>query len=86
MQFPGRFNQPMRLQQQHNYVPISKTGPGKSAVPLTIVTLCRGVTVVMVPLFRLESDQVKKAMHFEKGVKAYHVDEHCGEDGRLLRN
>ena len=40
---------------------ILKTGSGKSTVPLTIVTLCRGVTVVMVPLVGLGSDQVKKS-------------------------
>ena len=39
---------------------ISKTGSGKSAVPLTIATLRRGVTIIMVPLLGLGSDQVEK--------------------------
>ena len=65
---------------------ISKTGSGKSAVPLTIATLRRGVTVVMVPLLGLGSDQVKKSTQLEKGIKAYHVDEHRGKDGRVLRS
>mmetsp|Transcript_11434 Transcript_11434/g.25104 ORF Transcript_11434/g.25104 Transcript_11434/m.25104 type:complete len:717 (-) Transcript_11434:43-2193(-) len=64
---------------------ISKTGSGKSAVPLTIATLRRGVTIVLVPLLGLGSDQVKKAAREEKGIAAYHVDEHRGADGKLLR-
>ena len=65
---------------------ISKTGSGKSAVPLTIAMLCRGVTIVLVPLLGLGSHQVKKASRAEKGLCWYHVDEHKGADGTLLRN
>ena len=64
---------------------ISKTGSGKSVVPLTMATLRRGVTIVLVPLLGLGSDQVKKAAREENGIAAYHVDEHSGADGKLLR-
>ena len=40
---------------------ISKIGSGKSAVPLTIATIQRGITIVVVQLLGLGSDQVKKA-------------------------
>jgi hypothetical protein len=64
---------------------ISKTGSGKSAVPLTIATLRCGITIVLVPLLGLGSDQVKKASREERGISAYHVDEHRGADGVILR-
>ena len=57
---------------------ISKTGSGKSAVPLTIATLRHGITIVLVPLLGLGSDQVKKASRVDKCIHAYHVDEHRG--------
>jgi hypothetical protein len=65
---------------------ISKTGSGKSAVPLTIATLRCGITIFLVPLLGLGSDQVKKASREERGIRAYHVDEHRGADGVLLRD
>ena len=64
---------------------ISKTGSGKSAVPLTIASLRHGITIILVPLLGLGSDQVKKASRVEKGIHSYHVNEHRGRDGTLLR-
>ena len=65
---------------------ISKTGSGKSAAPLSITTLRCGITIVLVPLLGLGSDQVKKASREERGIRAYHVDEHRGPNGVLLRD
>jgi hypothetical protein len=39
---------------------IAKTGSGKSAIPLTVGSLLTGVTLTMVPLVGLGSNQVKK--------------------------
>ena len=55
---------------------IPKTGSGKSAIPLTIATLCRGVSIILVPLLGLGSDQVTKAILADKNIHAFHVDEH----------
>ena len=62
-----------------------KTTEGKSLIPLTLATIFNGVTVVLVPLIGLGSDQVKKASVPEHNVEAYHVDEHKFEDARKLR-
>jgi hypothetical protein len=40
---------------------VAKTGSGKSAVPMTVGSLQMGVTLTMVPLVGLGSDQVKSA-------------------------
>jgi len=62
----------------------AKTGSGKSAIPLTISTLRRGITVVLVPLLGLGSDQVTKSHGVGGNIESYHVDEHQGEDAALL--
>ena len=64
---------------------IAKTGSGKSAVPLTIGSLQTGVTLVMVPLVGLGSDQVNKCQNKACFIEGYHLDEHRGDDGRVLR-
>ncbi|KAL7535523.1 hypothetical protein ACHAXR_006542 [Thalassiosira sp. AJA248-18] len=46
--------------------------------------MLRGVTIVMVPLIGLGSDQVNKSFRLKEGVEAYHVDENRGEDFILL--
>ncbi|KAL7535419.1 hypothetical protein ACHAXR_006478 [Thalassiosira sp. AJA248-18] len=63
---------------------IRKTGEGKSLVILTTATMLRGVTIVMVPLIGLGSDQVNKSFRVKEGVEAYHIDEDRGEDFMLL--
>ena len=44
---------------------IAKTGSGKSAIPLTVGSLQRGITLTMVPLIRLGSNQVDKSTNEE---------------------
>ena len=54
---------------------ILKMGEGKSLVIITTSALLRGVTVVMVPLIGMGSDQVNKAVNLGQRIEAYHVDE-----------
>ena len=49
------------------------------------MSLKRGIGIIDVPLLGLGTDQVAKEMHTEKNVEAWHVDEFCGNDGKLLR-
>ncbi len=44
------------------------------------------VTVTMVPLVGLGSDQVKSGSNEENLIKAYHLDIHRGDDGKALRD
>jgi hypothetical protein len=64
---------------------IAKTGSGKSAVPLTVGSLLTGVTLTMVPLVGLGSDQVNKCSNPDNFIEGYHLDEHRGRDAGLLR-
>ena len=64
---------------------IAKTGSGKSAVPLTVGSLLTGVTLTMVPLVGLGSDQVNKCSNPDNFIEGYHLDEHRGSDSGLLR-
>ena len=63
----------------------AKTGYGKSLVHLAIASMRRGVSIVMVPLLGLGTDQVAKAIHQDKNILAWHVDEFKGNDAKLLR-
>jgi superfamily II DNA helicase RecQ len=63
---------------------IAKTGSGKSAVPLTVGSLCNGITLTMVPLVGLGSDQVSKSTKESNFIEAYHLDEHMGTDAQVL--
>ena len=65
---------------------IAKTGSGKSAVPLTVGSLLTGITLTMVPLVGLGSDQVNKCSNDVNYIEGYHLDEHRGSDARLLRD
>jgi len=64
---------------------IAKTGSGKSAVPLTVGSLLTGITATMVPLVGLGSDQVNKCSNPDNFIEGYHLDEHRGRDGGILR-
>jgi ATP-dependent DNA helicase RecQ/bloom syndrome protein len=55
---------------------ISKTGSGKTAIPLTVGRLRRGVSLFMVPLIGLGCDLVEKFNNYHHDVEAYHLDEH----------
>ncbi|EJK72554.1 hypothetical protein THAOC_05904, partial [Thalassiosira oceanica] len=63
----------------------AKTGSGKSAIPLTISSLRRGITIVLVPLLGLGSDQAAKSDGVGTNIESYHVDEYQGEDANMLR-
>ena len=58
---------------------IRKTGEGKSLVLKGMATIKRGITVCLVPLVGLGSDQVCKTTCTKCGVEAYHVDEWRGD-------
>ena len=63
---------------------IAKTGSGKSTIPLTAGSLLTGVTLSMVPLVGLGSDQVNKSSNYENGIELFHLDEMCGIYGQVL--
>jgi hypothetical protein len=65
---------------------IAKTGSGKSAISLLIGLLQTGVTLLMVPLVRLGSDQVKNSRNCKNLIEAYHLNENRGRDGYALRS
>eukprot|EP00984_Skeletonema_dohrnii_P009330 scaffold3571_cov78-Skeletonema_dohrnii-CCMP3373.AAC.2 len=65
---------------------IRKTSAGKSLVPQTIAFIRGGISVNLVPLIGLGCHQVDKASSYaQHNVEAYHVDEHHGDDDKLLR-
>ena len=54
------------------------TAGGKTLILLTVALIRPKVSLVLVPLLGLGSDQVEKATVHKHNVKAYHVDEHRG--------
>jgi hypothetical protein len=60
-------------------------GLGKSVIPLTVGSLQMGITLTMVPLGRLGSNQVNSAQNRDDFIKAYHLDKHRGVFGKDLR-
>jgi superfamily II DNA helicase RecQ len=62
---------------------IAKTGSGKSAIPLAVGALQNGITLTMVPLVGLGSDQVSKSSNENNYIEAYHLDEHMGIDAQV---
>ena len=64
---------------------IRHTADGKSLVPMLTGLLRGRVSLVVVPLIGLGSDQVSKATQEQCGVYAYHADEHKGPAATLLR-
>ena len=65
---------------------LRKTGEGKSLVITGSATMLRGVTVVMVPLIGLGSDQANKAKNLDNRVEAYHLDEFKENTFKVLRD
>ena len=59
---------------------IRKCGDGKSLVMHAMATILRGITIVMVPLIGLGSDQISKTKRPEVEVEAYHIDEFRDDD------
>jgi superfamily II DNA helicase RecQ len=64
---------------------IRRTADGKSLVPLCTAVLRRKVTLIMVPLHGLGSDQVDKSTLREHNINAYYIDQHTRENEELLR-
>ena len=65
---------------------VAKTGSGKSAIPLRIGSLQTGVTLSMVPLVGLGSNQVNNSRNSTNLIKAYHLDKNRGVDGFALHH
>ena len=67
-------------------VVVAKTGSGKTAVPLTVGLLRRGVSIVLVPLIGLGATMVDSVADFDRGIEAYHLEEYKDvEDYRVLK-
>ena len=64
---------------------IRRTADGKSLIPLTVSLIRNGISIVLVPLHGLGSNQVKKANIPEYGVEAHYVDEHKYADADALQ-
>ncbi|KAL3765558.1 hypothetical protein ACHAWU_003099 [Discostella pseudostelligera] len=65
---------------------IRKTGEGKSLVMQGMASMYKGVTVTMVPLLGLGSDQDDKCSDTEAlGVESYHLDEYRNNNALQLR-
>ncbi len=64
---------------------VAKTGSGKSAIPLTIGSLQTGVTLSMVPLIGLGSNQVNNSRNLTNLIEAYHLDKNRGGGSYALR-
>ena len=69
---------------ESSLVLIRRTADSKSLVPLTVSILRGRVTLILVPLHGLGSDQVDKATVPEHGVEVYYVDKHKYENAKLL--
>ena len=63
---------------------IRRTADGKLLVPLTVSALRGGVTLILVPLHGLGSDQVDKATVPEHGIEAYYINEHKFDNAKAL--
>jgi hypothetical protein len=53
----------------------AKTRLGKSLIPLSIMSMRRGVGIFQVPLVGLGTDQVSKALHVGKNIEAIALHE-----------
>ncbi len=54
-------------------------------MPLTDGSLLTRVTLTMVPLVGLGSDQVNKCCNKDNFIKGYHLDEHRGRNAKILK-
>ena len=62
--------------EESSLVLIRRTADRESLVPFTVSILRGGVTLILVPLDGLGSDQVEEATVPEHGIEAYYIDEH----------
>jgi superfamily II DNA helicase RecQ len=63
---------------------IWKTGEGKSLVLQAMASMLKDVTISVVPLLGLGSDQQEKCNLSSKAVESYHLDEFQGSHAQLL--
>ena len=63
---------------------VRKTGDGKSDVFKCLASMLKGITVCLVPLIGLGSDQTLKSNNKYDGFEAYHVDEFRADDAHKL--
>ena len=63
---------------------IRKTAEGKYLIPLTITAFCCGITIVLVPLIGLGSDQVNSVNVPDHNIESYHLNEQKESDGTQL--
>jgi hypothetical protein len=61
------------------------TADGKSLVPAITSALRGGVSIILVPLHGLGSDQVESAENNQFGIEAYYVDEHHFSNAKMLQ-
>ena len=64
---------------------IRKTGEGKSLVMQGMASMLKGITISVVPLLGLGSDQADKCNVDSVAIEAYHIDEFRGSHADLLR-
>jgi superfamily II DNA helicase RecQ len=58
----------------------------KSLIPAITAILRSGISIVLVPLHGLGSDQVESAENYDFGVEAYYVDEHRFANAKSLQD
>jgi hypothetical protein len=49
---------------------------GKTAIPLTVGQIRCELSLILLPLIGLGCDLVEKTLDVDRGVEAYHLDEH----------
>jgi hypothetical protein len=60
-------------------------GLGKLAIPLTIASMQNGITLMIVTLVGLGSNQVSKSTNKANFIETYHLDDHRGVNAQVLR-
>ena len=63
-----------------------RTANGKSLLPLTVAAFKHRVTIVLVSLIELGSEQVQKSCYYDHNLEAYHLGEYKGKDAYDLRD
>jgi hypothetical protein len=90
IQFPHEFQIPaihhVAFHRNQIVYIVAKKGSGKLAILLLIGLLQTRVTLLMVPLVGLGSDQVNNSRNSNNLIEAYHLDKNRGRDGYALRS
>ncbi len=61
------------------------TGVWEITIPLVSAPMHRGISIIMMSLLGLGMDQVTKFIHVDINIKAWHIDEFRGRNGRALQ-